>query len=97
MSIVLNASTKGSAAFSPDPFAESFASRAKVIWVNADGTDSGYGPMGTTHHLISDTGLFDSGNLSPGTTFTFTFAAAGTYTYHCTIHPSMVGTIDLTP
>jgi len=22
-----------------------------------------------------------------------TFAAAGTYTYHCTIHPSMTGTI----
>ena len=98
VSIVLNASTKGSAAFSPSPFSESFATRAVVIWVNADRTTGAYGgTTGTAHHLISDTGLFDSGTISPEATFTFTFAASGTYQYHCTIHPSMVGTITITP
>jgi plastocyanin len=98
VSIVPNASTMGSAAFSPDPFTESFPTRAQVIWVNADQTTSVYGgTTGTPHHLVSDIGLFDSGLLSPGKSYPFTFAASGTYTYHCVIHPTMVGTITLTP
>ncbi len=97
VSIVLNASTAGAAAFSPNPFSESFATRAKVIWVNADLMSDGYGTSGTTHHLVSDTGVFDSGVFAPGTTFTFTFPASGTYAYHCSIHPTMVGTITVTP
>jgi plastocyanin len=98
VAIVLNASTKGSAAFSPNPFGESFATRAKVIWVNADRTSTGYGgTTGTTHHLVSDTGVFDSGVFAPGTSFTFTFATTGTYAYHCSIHPTMVGTVTITP
>ncbi|HTZ41834.1 MAG TPA: plastocyanin/azurin family copper-binding protein [Candidatus Omnitrophota bacterium] len=28
-----------------------------------------------------------------GGTYSHTFAAAGTYSYHCSIHPSMKGTI----
>ena len=98
VTIVLDASTKGSGAFSPNPFTESFATRAEVIWVNADRTSGGYGgSTGTTHRLVSDAGLFDSGTFAPGTSFSFTFAASGSYTYHCTIHPTMVGTITLTP
>lgn len=98
VSIVVNASTAGSAAFSPNPFSESFATRASVSWVNADLMSTGYGgSSGTTHHLVSDTGLFDSGVFAPGTKFSFTFAASGTYAYHCSIHPSMVGTITITP
>jgi hypothetical protein len=96
--IVLNASTLGSAAFSPGNFSESIATRAAVIWVNGDRTSGGYGgSTGTTHRLVSNTGVFDSGNIAPGRSYTFTFAAAGTYTYHCSIHPGMVGTITITP
>jgi plastocyanin len=97
ITVVVNASTMGSGAFAPNPFTESFATRATVIWVNADQTMSAYGTSGTTHHLISDTGVFDSGTLAPGKTFSFTFAAAGTYTYHCSLHPTMVGTVTITP
>ncbi len=98
VSIVLNASSKGNAAFSPNPFSESFATRAEVMWVNADRTSNGYGgSSGTTHHLISDTGLFDSGLLAPGTSYSFTFPANGSYAYHCSIHPTMVGTITINP
>jgi plastocyanin len=97
ITVVVNASTMGSGAFAPNPFTESFATRATVIWVNADQTMSAYGTSGTTHHLISDTGVFDSGTLAPGKAFSFTFAAAGTYTYHCSLHPTMVGTVTITP
>ena len=46
-----------------------------------------------THTVTSNTGAFNSGNLSPGATFTHQFSQAGTYQYHCNIHPSMTGTI----
>jgi plastocyanin len=44
-------------------------------------------------------GLFDSGSISPaglytsGGTYSYTFATAGTYPYHCAFHPMMTGTI----
>lgn len=45
------------------------------------------------HSTTSDTGLWDSGGLTPpsaggsGATFKFTFSQTGTFTYHCTFHP----------
>lgn len=47
----------------------------------------------TPHTVTSQKGLFDSGNLSKGESFEFTFENAGTYEYDCTIHPSMTGTV----
>lgn len=50
------------------------------------------------HTVTADDGsLFDSGNLKPQTSFRFTPSAAGTITYHCTLHPWMKGTILVTP
>lgn len=98
VTIVMNASLMTTGAFSPNPFSKSFAKTGKVVWVNADVTGSGYGmATGTAHHLVSDTGLFDSGVLNAGATFAFTFAGPGSYAYHCSIHPGMVGTITVTP
>lgn len=92
--IVLNASTKGAAAFSPSPFTVSLAAGGTVTWANTDFT-TGYGSTGVSHHLVEDAGAFDSGLMSPKETFTFTFVAVGTYTYHCSIHPTMTGTITV--
>jgi plastocyanin len=36
---------------------------------------------------------FDSGVLMRGETFSFTFDMEGEYSYFCTLHPNMVGTI----
>jgi hypothetical protein len=47
---------------------------------------------GEAHTFTADSGAFDSGVLSGGQSFTFTFGT-GTFTYHCNIHPSMRGTI----
>jgi len=51
------------------------------------------------HTSTSDSGSavsWDSGDLNSNGTFKFTFTKAGTYTYHCAIHPNMMGTIVVT-
>ena len=47
------------------------------------------------HTVTSDTGLFDSGVLAPGASFAQTFKQSGTFAYHCSIHPSMTGSIKV--
>ena len=58
-----------------------------VNWVNLDST---------THTVTSDSDLFNSGNMSKDQSFSYVFNVAGTYTYHCTIHPGETGTIIVT-
>jgi len=48
---------------------------------------------GTPHTATADDGAWDSGTLQDGQTFGHAFAQAGTFAYHCAIHPSMKGTI----
>jgi plastocyanin len=48
------------------------------------------------HAIASDAGspaAFSSDPLSTGASYSFTFTQPGTYTYHCSIHPSMKGTV----
>ena len=53
-----------------------------VTWTNNDSAP---------HQLKSAT--FNSGRLSQGESFSFTFNDAGTFDYSCSIHPSMQGQI----
>lgn len=48
------------------------------------------------HTTTSSTPLWDSGPLSQGQTFSFTFNSAGTFAYVCTIHFGMSGTVNVT-
>jgi plastocyanin len=48
-----------------------------------------------THTVTAQGGAFDSGELASGGSFAITAGAEGTYAYHCTIHPSMTGEIDV--
>lgn len=55
-----------------------------VTWTNQDSS---------THTVTAVAGVFGSGNLTTGTTFTHTFPTAGTYAYRCNIHQYMTGTV----
>ena len=55
-----------------------------VTWTNKDSI---------AHTVTADKGDWDSKNLAPGATFQQKFDQAGTFTYHCAIHPFMTGTV----
>jgi plastocyanin len=48
-----------------------------------------------THTWTSDDDLFNSSGIDPGDSFEFTFDEAGTYTFFCSIHPNMTGSITV--
>jgi hypothetical protein len=57
------------------------------------GTGVAWNFAGPSDHTATDPttlGLFDSGSMSPGSSFTFYFIAAGTYSYRCSIHPTLM-------
>ena len=56
----------------------------KVTWTNNDSAP---------HTVTSNTDAFESGSLSRGGTFSFTFAQKGTYEYFCSFHSSMNGKV----
>jgi plastocyanin len=80
--IVANA---GSNSFSPNPIEVKVGET--VTWIN---DDSG------RHTLTSKDGVFDSGMMGKGQSFSFTFDKAGEYQYFCEPHPNMVGTVVVT-
>lgn len=94
--IVQDADLKGTNAYSPNPYTISLADGGEVRWGNNDRGD-GYGNGGTTHTVVADDVSFNSGNIAPGGTFTHTFVGTGTVAYHCSIHPTMQGTIQINP
>jgi plastocyanin len=47
--------------------------------------------------VTADDGSFASGTLAQDAAFTRAFPTAGTFAYHCAIHPSMIGTVVVTP
>lgn len=44
-------------------------------------------------HTATDPGVFDSGHIQPGHSFSVHFTRKGTFSYHCKIHHFMHGTI----
>ena len=57
-----------------------------VVWSNVSAR---------THTVTAYDGTFDSGHLDPGRRFAVTFTRPGSFQYHCTIHPSIAGEIDV--
>jgi plastocyanin len=70
-----------------------FAFRPKAITVSKGTRVRWTNRGGTTHTSTSNTGLWNSGNIAPGGTFSRLFRRAGTFRYHCAIHPSMTGRV----
>ena len=82
VTIVGGASALTTTAYSPSPV--TIAVGGSVTWTNNDNT---------THTSTGST--WNSGSIAPGGKYTATFSTAGTYTYHCTIHPGMTGTVTV--
>jgi len=57
-----------------------------VSWTNT-------GP--SNHTVTANDGSFDSGTIQRNATFNFTFSKAGTFAYHCSIHPTMTATVTV--
>lgn len=73
--------------FAFSPVTTVVAAGDTITWHNSDATP---------HTATSNNGAFDTGPIAAGTDGkTVTFAVAGTFTYHCSIHPSMTGTITV--
>lgn len=74
---------QGAQSFSPNPGAVKVGQT--VAWHNADAIT----------HAATGTG-WDAGQIGPGqTSAPIKFSTAGNFDYHCSIHPSMVGTLNV--
>lgn len=51
-----------------------------ITWTNMDSAP---------HSATADDGSFDTGVLQKGQSKTLKFSSMGTFTYHCSVHPSM--------
>jgi len=70
-------------AFSPRTL--TVAPGTTVVWTQKDSAP---------HTVTSDTGAWTaSADLQPGQTFSHTFTQAGTFAYHCAVHPNMTATV----
>jgi parallel beta-helix repeat protein len=77
----------GANSFVPNPVAA--AAGDMVVWTNNH-------PF-SIHRIVLDDGSYDSGNLGSGQSGPPLTVPASGVNYHCSIHPSMVGTITVTP
>ena len=91
------------AAFSWSPYAfgmdatitiVNFAFSPNTATINANDTVT-WNWVGSPHSSTSDTAVWDSGIFSAPHTFSRTFTSAGTFPFHCTVHPFMTGTITV--
>jgi plastocyanin len=82
VTIPRGAEVLGNRAFNPSEV--NVAVGDTVTWVNTDTV---------SHTSTSNAAGWDSGSIAPGRQFSFAFTTAGTFPYHCAIHPGMVGTV----
>jgi plastocyanin len=73
----------GSNSFSPNP--DTVTVGQTVAWHNA---------AGITHTATANGGTFNTGNISSGgTSAAIAMSTPGSFPYHCSIHPTMTGTL----
>jgi nitrite reductase (NO-forming) len=89
VSIPQGSSTLTEGAYDPNPVQVSAG--GTVTWTNDDAQPH----TATSGENAAPDGLFDSGILTVGKSFSHTFAEAGEYPYYCMLHPNMVGTVSV--
>jgi plastocyanin len=71
-----------------------FGFSPKVLTITVGAIVTWKNTTSVAHTVTSDDGAsFNSGIVPSGGTFTFTFKKAGSYAYHCDIHPYMKATV----
>src|SRR5712675_3301288 len=70
--------------FSPAAVTINVNDQVKWTWIGSAG-----------HTTTSNNGLWDSGVKGNGSTFVSTFTTAGSFAYHCTVHPFMTAAITV--
>jgi plastocyanin len=70
--------------YEPDPVVVQVG--GKVIWQNEDSAP---------HTATADDDSFDTGTIEQGKLGSETFKEPGTIAYHCEIHPTMHGTVEV--
>ena len=73
-------------AFEPNPF--TVKAGQPITVVNDDNV---------THTFTANQGAFDTGDINSGRRSDVTIARAGTYAYHCDVHPFMKATVRVSP
>jgi len=84
VSITAGAISKTDTAYSPNPI--SVRVGESVTWTNNDTI---------AHTSTADGGAWNSGTIAAGASFTQTFSSAGSFPYHCSFHPGMIGTVTV--
>jgi plastocyanin len=70
-----------------NPASVSIRAGQAVKWTWVDSSAS--------HSVTADDNSFDSTVEGQGSTYNYTFSKAGSYPYHCSVHPLMKGTITV--
>ena len=73
-----------------------FSFSPSVLTIKVGTTVTWTNTSSAPHTVTSDTGAFNGSLGGSGATFKFTFTRAGTFSYHCSIHPYMKATITVT-
>lgn len=95
LSIVPGAASKAGRAFSPSPATVNIGDT--VTWVNNDSAIHTV-TSGTDNTPDSEFGLKDDGKpmlIFPGRTFEYAATQAATFHYFCWLHPTMIGTLQV--
>jgi len=70
-----------------------FAYDPSAIFVSPGETVTWYNAGGAMHTVDSNSEVFESPTLNPGSSYSVTFDSAGFYPYHCDFHANMTGIV----
>jgi plastocyanin len=89
VSIVYISETPVSWNYSPQNIVVVLGINSTVTWISHSYTQD------TVTSNVGDPDPFNSGPISPGHSWSYTFTSPGTYPYHCLYHPWMAGTVTV--
>ena len=91
-----NTGTKGSSGpGANEVWIQSMAFNPSIITVTAGTTITWTNYDAVNHTVTSDNALFDSGSIGTNGAYSHKFPNAGTFTYHCTVHPMMTASVTV--